>query len=79
MAPSPQFRGRFTGHAEGMHPVTPLTEALESPLDLEAHFPCRVAILSNLLLVDRDPLVRNFTSPGLRELRVAETLRTRWR
>lgn len=50
--------------------LSPLTERLESPLDLEAHLPYRIAVLSNLLLVDRDPLVHNLTSLGLRELRV---------
>jgi DNA-binding MarR family transcriptional regulator len=44
--------------------------SLDAPLDLEEHLPFRVAVLSNLLRVDRDPLVRRITSLGARELRV---------
>ncbi len=49
---------------------SPLSERLTSPLDLEAHLPYRIATLSNLLVADRDPLVRTMTKLGLRELRV---------
>lgn len=50
--------------------LTALTDRLDAPLDLESHLPYRIAVLSNLLLVDRDPLVRSITNLGLRELRV---------
>lgn len=50
--------------------MSPLSERLTSPLDLEAHLPYRIATLSNLLVADRDPLVRTMTRLGLRELRV---------
>lgn len=50
--------------------LTPLTERIKAPLDLEAHLPYRIAVVSNLLLLDRDPLIQSLTSLGLRELRV---------
>jgi DNA-binding MarR family transcriptional regulator len=50
--------------------LAPLTDRVASPLDLEAHLPYRIAVVSNLLLLDRDPLIRNLTKLGLRELRV---------
>ena len=46
------------------------THLVAKPLDLESHLPYRIATLSNLMLVDRDPIVRQMTDLGLRELRV---------
>ncbi|MGH6613700.1 MarR family winged helix-turn-helix transcriptional regulator [Sphingomonas sp.] len=39
-------------------------------LDLADHLPFGIAVLANLLRVDRDPYVRQLTSLGARELRV---------
>jgi DNA-binding MarR family transcriptional regulator len=62
--------GRTAAQNQRRKELTALTDRLDAPLDLESHLPYRVAVLSNLLLVDRDPLVRSITDLGLRELRV---------
>lgn len=40
------------------------------PLDLDRHLPYGIAVLGNLLRVDRDPHVRRLTNLGARELRI---------
>lgn len=47
-----------------------LSTTTDRPLSLEEHLPFRVAVLANLLRVDRDPLVRRHSDLGVRELRV---------
>lgn len=47
-----------------------MSKATDRPLSLETHLPFRVAVLANLLRVDRDPLVRRHTKLAARELRV---------
>jgi DNA-binding MarR family transcriptional regulator len=48
----------------------PLSKTSPNPLDLYSHLPFRIAVLSNLLRVDRDPHVRRLTALGARELRI---------
>ncbi len=47
-----------------------LTERLEQPLDLYNHLPYRVAVISNLLMLDRDIAIRSSADLAPRELRV---------
>lgn len=47
-----------------------LTDRLEQPLDLYSHLPYRVAVISNLLMLDRDIAIRSATDLAPRELRV---------
>lgn len=50
--------------------VYPLVRRDPPPLDLEGHVPFKIAVLSNLLRADRDPIVRGLTDLPGRELRV---------
>jgi DNA-binding MarR family transcriptional regulator len=47
-----------------------LSQSTPAPLDLDNHLPFRIAVLSNLLRVDRDPHVRRLSDLGARELRI---------
>ncbi len=47
-----------------------LSRQTRKPLDLDRHLPFGIAVLSNLLRVDRDPHVRRLTDLGARELRI---------
>ncbi|SFB83286.1 MarR family winged helix-turn-helix transcriptional regulator [Pseudoalteromonas denitrificans] len=47
-----------------------LTEYIEDPLDLTSHLPYRVAVVSNLLALNRDWKIRNLTDLDPREMRV---------
>ncbi|MDT9599574.1 MarR family winged helix-turn-helix transcriptional regulator [Sphingosinicella rhizophila] len=47
-----------------------VTSSLPDPLDLARHLPFKIAVLSNLLRIDRDPFVRRITDLAARELRV---------
>ncbi|MAC47254.1 MAG: MarR family transcriptional regulator [Oceanospirillum sp.] len=47
-----------------------LTERLDQPLDLYNHLPYRVAVISNLLMLDRDIAIRSSADLAPRELRV---------
>ncbi|MDK1288032.1 MarR family winged helix-turn-helix transcriptional regulator [Pseudoalteromonas umbrosa] len=42
----------------------------DSELALETHIPFQVAVVSNLLSISRDPIVRNLTDCDTRELRI---------
>lgn len=47
-----------------------LSQRQERPLDLYQHLPFRIAVISNLLMLDRDISIRNASELGPRELRV---------
>ncbi len=47
-----------------------LTKATENPLDLTNHLPFRVAVVSNLLALNRDWKIRNLSDLDPREMRV---------
>ncbi len=47
-----------------------LTDKIENPLDLTSHLPFRVAVVSNLLALNRDWKIRNLTDLDPREMRV---------
>ena len=47
-----------------------LTKQLSSPLDLTGHLPFRVAVVSNLLALNRDWKIRNLSDLDPREIRV---------
>ncbi|WP_274053373.1 MarR family winged helix-turn-helix transcriptional regulator [Thalassomonas haliotis] len=47
-----------------------MTDKVENPLDLVSHLPFRLAVVSNLLALDRDWKIRNLTSLEPREMRV---------
>lgn len=47
-----------------------LTERISNPLDLYGHLPFRMAVISNLLMLDRDICIRTASDLGPRELRV---------
>ena len=47
-----------------------LTDKIENPLDLTSHLPFRVAVVSNLLALNRDWKIRNLTDLDQREMRV---------
>ena len=47
-----------------------LTKEIENPLDLTSHLPFRVAIVSNLLALNRDWNIRNLSDLDPREMRV---------
>ncbi|WP_281556328.1 MarR family transcriptional regulator [Thalassomonas sp. RHCl1] len=47
-----------------------LTDKVENPLDLISHLPFRLAVVSNLLALDRDWKIRNLTELEPREMRV---------
>ncbi|MBB1486742.1 MarR family transcriptional regulator [Oceanospirillum sp. D5] len=47
-----------------------LTSRLSDPLDLYEHLPFRMAVISNLLMLDRDINIRTAADLGPRELRV---------
>ncbi|WMN59694.1 MarR family winged helix-turn-helix transcriptional regulator [Pseudoalteromonas xiamenensis] len=47
-----------------------LSTEIEKPFDLLAHFPYRIAIVSNLLILDRDPLIRYEMDLDARSIRV---------
>ena len=47
-----------------------LTDIVEEPLDLVSHLPFRMAVVSNLLALDRDWKIRNLTDLEPREMRV---------
>jgi len=48
----------------------PLTDRIDDPLDLNSHVPFRVAVVSNLLQLNKDPLIRDFSDLEPREYRV---------
>jgi len=50
--------------------VFTLTDKLDNPLDLTSHLPFRVAIVSNLLALNRDWKIRNLSDLDPREMRV---------
>jgi DNA-binding MarR family transcriptional regulator len=47
-----------------------LTTRIEKPLDLYQHLPFSIAVVSNLLLLNRDSALKNSANLGARELRV---------
>lgn len=47
-----------------------LTSRLEQPLNLHQHLPFRLAVVSNLLMLNRDCAIKNSLNLGARELRV---------
>ncbi|WP_249331574.1 MarR family winged helix-turn-helix transcriptional regulator [Pseudoalteromonas rubra] len=47
-----------------------VTNLEKDALDLAAHVPFQVAVVSNLLSLDRDPVIRSLTELNTRELRV---------
>lgn len=47
-----------------------LTESIEAPLDLKSHLPFRIAVVSNLLALNRDWAIRNNCELDPREMRV---------
>ncbi|TMP39388.1 MarR family transcriptional regulator [Pseudoalteromonas rubra] len=47
-----------------------VTNPKKDALDLAAHVPFQVAVVSNLLSLDRDPVIRSLTELNTRELRV---------
>lgn len=47
-----------------------LSSITEQPFDLFAYAPYQLAVVSNLLLLDRDPKVRALTSLNAREIRI---------
>ncbi|OMH25581.1 MarR family winged helix-turn-helix transcriptional regulator [Motiliproteus sp. MSK22-1] len=47
-----------------------LTERLSNPLDLYRHLPFRIAVVSNLLMLDRDLSIRSCSNLAPRELRI---------
>ncbi|MCO7187641.1 MULTISPECIES: MarR family transcriptional regulator [unclassified Pseudoalteromonas] len=47
-----------------------VTNLKDEALDLAAHVPFQVAVVSNLLSLDRDPVIRSLTELNTRELRV---------
>ena len=47
-----------------------LTERIENPFDLYLHLPYRIAVVSNLLLLDRDSRIKSICPLGPREMRV---------
>ncbi|CCQ11617.1 hypothetical protein PALB_25180 [Pseudoalteromonas luteoviolacea B = ATCC 29581] len=47
-----------------------LSEEIVKPFDLYQHLPYRVAVVSNLLLLDRDPLIRHLVDLDARSMRV---------
>ncbi|WP_201778200.1 MarR family winged helix-turn-helix transcriptional regulator [Thalassomonas viridans] len=47
-----------------------MTDKVEKPLDLISHLPFRLAVVSNLLALDRDWKIRNLTDLEPREMRV---------
>lgn len=47
-----------------------LTEQIEQPLDLTSHLPFRVAVVSNLLALNRDWKIRHLSDLDPREMRV---------
>ena len=48
----------------------PLTVRIDEPLDLNSHVPFRVAVVSNLLQLNKDPFIRDFSDLEPREYRV---------
>ena len=54
----------------GKKPIDQLTTMLEQPLDLLHHLPFRIAVVSNLLMLNRDGAIKNTMGLGARELRV---------
>jgi len=48
----------------------PLTGRIDEPLDLNTHVPFRVAVVSNLLQLNKDPLIRDVSNLEPREYRV---------
>ena len=48
----------------------PLTDLIDSPLDLNCHLPFRLAVVTNLLQLNKDALIRNITPLEPREFRV---------
>ena len=50
--------------------VFKLTKALENPIDLISHIPFRIAIVSNLLALNRDWKIRSLCNLEPREIRV---------
>ncbi|KZN53861.1 hypothetical protein N474_19300 [Pseudoalteromonas luteoviolacea CPMOR-2] len=47
-----------------------LSESDQSQLALDTHIPFQVAVVSNLLSISRDPIIRNLTDLDTRELRI---------
>lgn len=47
-----------------------LSSLTEQPFDLYAYLPYQLAVVSNLLLLDRDPKIRSLTDLNARELRI---------
>lgn len=47
-----------------------LSRLVEQPLDLYGHLPYQLAVVSNLLLLDRDPTIQALTELSARELRI---------
>jgi len=47
-----------------------LSKEIENPLDLSSHLPFRIAIVSNLLALNRDWKIRNLSDLDPREMRV---------
>ncbi len=47
-----------------------LSKLIDAPFDLYAHLPFRISVVSNLLLLNRDSLIRDISDLGPRELRV---------
>ncbi|WP_206483914.1 MarR family transcriptional regulator [Thalassotalea sp. G2M2-11] len=47
-----------------------MTDTLDNPLDLSQHLPFRIAVVSNLLALNRDWKIRNLSSLDPREMRV---------
>ncbi|GLX79820.1 hypothetical protein tinsulaeT_31600 [Thalassotalea insulae] len=47
-----------------------MTEEIDKPLDLSSHLPFRIAVVSNLLALNRDWKIRNLSDLDPREMRV---------
>lgn len=48
----------------------PLTDRIEDPFDLANHFPCRLALVSNLLQLNRDASIKNISGLEPKEFQI---------
>lgn len=65
-----EFAGGITIKTAKPNGIYELTEDIEAPLDLRAHLPFRIAVVSNLLALNRDWAIRNNCELDPREMRV---------
>ncbi len=64
------YRRGFVIKSFSRHQSFTLTKLIKKPLDLMAHLPFRIAVVSNLLALNRDWRIRQLTDLDPREMRV---------